>query len=81
MSPGPLPSKSLSELPEDAATDAMPVVDREATRQARELQVGQRPGTLNIREGALKPRLFLASYNENVLTEEEFSSRKARLLA
>ena len=81
MSPGPLPSKSLSELPEDASTSAMPVVDREATRQARELQVGQRPGTLNIREGALKPRLFLASYNENVLTEEEFTDRYDDMLA
>ena len=51
------------------------ISDREATRQARELQVGQRPGTLAVKKGALKPRLFLASYNESTLVEAEYTDR------
>ena len=56
------------------------VTDREATRQAREQQVGQRPGTLNVRVGALKPRLFLMSYDENTFTEEEYTDRYDELM-
>ena len=56
------------------------VADREATRQAREQQVGQRPGTLNVREGALKPRLFLMPYDENTFTEEEYTDRYDELM-
>jgi len=56
------------------------VTDREATRQAREQLVGQRPGTLNIRVGALKPRLFLMSYDENTFTEEEYTDRYDELM-
>jgi len=51
------------------------VTDRDATRQAREQQVGQRPGTLNIREGALKPRLFLTAYNDESCQEDEYTDR------
>ena len=56
------------------------VTDREATRQAREQQVGQRPGTLNIRAGAMKPRLLLMSYDENTFTEEEYTDRYDELI-
>ncbi|ALW87362.1 magnesium transporter CorA [Hymenobacter sedentarius] len=56
------------------------VTDREATRQAREQQVGQRPGTLNVREEAMKPRLFLMAYDENTFIEEEYTDRYDELL-
>ena len=56
------------------------ITDREATRQARELEVGQRPGTLNVRDGALKPRLFLMSYNDTSCEEAEFTDRYDELL-
>jgi magnesium transporter len=48
------------------------ITDQEATRQAREQNVGERPGTLTIREGALKPRLFLVSYDDTSVREEEY---------
>ena len=48
------------------------ITDQEATRQAREQTVGERPGTLTIRSGALKPRLFLISYDETTLREVEY---------
>jgi magnesium transporter len=51
------------------------IADREATRQAREQRVGQRPGTLQLRPGALKPRLFLMSYSDTHFSEEEYSDR------
>jgi len=57
------------------------ITDREATRQAREQQVGQRPGTLSVREGALKPRLFLTSYDDNTCQEDEYTDRYDELLA
>ncbi|WP_426059376.1 magnesium/cobalt transporter CorA [Hymenobacter sp. B1770] len=52
------------------------ITDREATLQARQQTetLGQRPGSLVIREGALKPRLFLYSYDDTALSEGEFSS-------
>ena len=55
------------------------VSDQEATRQAHEQNVGQRPGTLSIRPGALPPRLFLVSYDEQALREEEYSDLDALL--
>ncbi|GAB2782376.1 magnesium transporter [Hymenobacter luteus] len=48
------------------------VADHSATRQAREQQVGQRPGTLIVREGALTPRLFLISYSTDHVVEQEY---------
>jgi magnesium transporter len=57
------------------------ITDREATRQARELEVGQRPGTLNVRPDALKPRLFLMSYSESVFEEAEYTDRFDELMA
>jgi magnesium transporter len=66
----------------DDAPDPTPVsvADREATRLARELQVGQRPGTLNVKEGALKPRLFLMSYDDTTCAEDEYTNRYDELL-
>ena len=52
------------------------ITDRDATLQARNQSqtLGQRPGTLLIREGAVKPRLFLSSYDATTLIEKECSS-------
>jgi magnesium transporter len=41
--------------------------------------LGQRPGTLVIRDGALKPRLFLVSYDDKTLIEQEYSDYDAML--
>ena len=57
------------------------ITDRGATRQAREQDVGQRPGTLSVRPDALKPRLFLMSYSDSVFEENEYTSRLDELLA
>ncbi|MBC6607850.1 magnesium/cobalt transporter CorA [Hymenobacter sp. BT188] len=50
------------------------VADRDATRQAKEQSVGQRPGTLTIRSDALIPRLFMISYTNDFFLEKEYSS-------
>jgi magnesium transporter len=80
--PDPLP---LAPPPGPAATRAvapeLSVTDREATRLAREQDVGQRPGTLRVKAGALKPRLFMFSYNEQGYTETEYTDRYDELLA
>ena len=68
-------------LADMAGSAPISITDHEATRQARLQQVGQRPGTLNIREGALKPRLFLMSYDDTSFSEEEYSDRYDDLLA
>ena len=65
-------SPALADLAEPAP---FTITDREATRQAREQQVGQRPGTLQLRPGALKPRLFLMSYSDAYFSEEEYTDR------
>ena len=78
--PAELPNRSPGLADSDGPT-AYTVTDREATRQAREQQVGQRPGTLNVRAGALKPRLFLISYNEASFTEQEYTDRYDELIA
>ncbi|MBD2716997.1 magnesium/cobalt transporter CorA [Microvirga sp. STR05] len=67
----------------DSAADTAPlhpddekhnsIADRADTRLAREAHVGQRPGTLTIRAGAMTPRLFLLSYDEGSCTEQEYS--------
>lgn len=57
------------------------ITDREATRQAREQDVGQRPGTLSVRPDALKPRLFLMSYSDSAFEENEYTGRLDELLA
>jgi len=71
----PLPSPpAAAPLPneEDDHLHTRAVADRDATRQAREQMVGQRPGTLIVREDALPPRLFLISYDENFYEEHEY---------
>ena len=69
--------------PDKGAAPGAPltITDREATRLAREQQVGQRPGTLQVRPDALKPRLFLMSYDDNKLEETEYTGRYDELLA
>jgi len=64
-----------------APAEGVRISDREAIRQAREQQVGQRPGTLNIRAGALKPRIFVASYDAEHCQEQEFTDRYDELLS
>jgi magnesium transporter len=78
----PLSPSAPNRSPALADTDApgFSITDRDATRQAREQQVGQRPGTLNIHEGALKPRLFLFSYSESSFEENEYTDRYDELI-
>jgi len=64
----------------ETLADALPssqhvggISDREATRQAREQTVGLRPGTLAVRQGSLKPRLFLISYADDFFEEKEYA--------
>jgi len=57
------------------------ITDREATRLAREQEVGQRPGTLRVRPDALPPRLFLISYDARGFIETEYTGRYDELLA
>lgn len=74
MEPQTKPSATPS-LPIDPETmQPTGVADRDATRQAREQAVGQRPGTLNIRADALPPRLFLISYAAEYFEEKEYTS-------
>ena len=74
------PSRS-PDLAEMAGPTSYTITDREATRQARDQQVGQRPGTLQLRPGALKPRLFLMSYSDTQFSEEEYTDRYDELMA
>jgi magnesium transporter len=64
-----------------ARDPALSISDRSATRLAREQEVGQRPGTLRVKANALKPRLFLFSYNEQGFTEKEYTDHYDDLLA
>ncbi|UOQ76973.1 magnesium/cobalt transporter CorA [Hymenobacter sp. 5516J-16] len=57
---------------EDEQLHSRGIADHDATRQARQQGVGQRPGTLVIREDSLKPRLFLISYGDDFLEEREY---------
>ncbi len=59
---------------------SLTITDREATRQAREQEVGQRPGTLRVRPDALPPRLILISYDARGYVETEYSGRYNELL-
>ena len=84
---GPRPASApTTSLPPQAAkregTPALPPdPDREARRQALYEHVGQRPGTLHVQPGALKPRLFLMSYDENTHEEAEYTDHYDDLLA
>ena len=76
--PTPLPARK----PAAPGRDALPPdSDREARRQALYEQVGQRPGTLHVQPGAVKPRLFLLSFDEQTHEEAEYTDRYAELLA
>ncbi|MDJ0365209.1 magnesium/cobalt transporter CorA [Hymenobacter sp. H14-R3] len=87
MSPSPTPiaAEALPRpQPAAPALDAagLPLEpDREARRQARYQQVGQRPGTLHIQPGAFKPKLFLISYDEQSYQEAEYTDRYDELVA
>ncbi len=78
-SPSAAPNRSPA-LADQADAVGYSITDRDATRQAREQQVGQRPGTLNIRPEALKPRLFLMSYSDTEFTENEYTDRYDELI-
>ena len=80
LSPSSTAAPSRSPALDDTTAPSFIVTDREATRQAREQDVGQRPGTLNVREGALKPRIFLMSYNDTSFKEDEYTDRYDELL-
>ncbi len=55
--------------------------EREARRQALYEHVGQRPGTLHVQPNALRPRLFLMSYDEQSHEEAEYTDRYDDLIA
>jgi magnesium transporter len=68
--------KLLLDLDEDETTGpSRSITDREAIQQARHQTetLGQRPGALVIREGSLRPRLFLYSYDAETLYEREYT--------
>jgi magnesium transporter len=69
--------REAEEAPLNLPTDP----DREARRQALYQNVGQRPGTLRVQPDALKPRLFLFSYDENKYDEAEYTDRFDDLVA
>jgi magnesium transporter len=77
--PVPHPLPDLDQDEDEDFDSAYGVTDREATQQARQQTetLGQRPGSLVIRDGALKPRLFLYSYNETSFRENEYGSYDA----
>ncbi|WP_426492297.1 magnesium/cobalt transporter CorA [Hymenobacter sp. 102] len=70
--PAPLPTVPLAEEEDDDQLHARVTSDRDATRQARQQTVGQRPGTLIVREDAVVPRLFLISYDDTFFQEQEY---------
>ncbi|MGI4741156.1 MAG: magnesium/cobalt transporter CorA [Janthinobacterium lividum] len=85
--PTPPPLPKLDASAASAAATAPPRAslpsdqDREARRQALYQNVGQRPGTLRVQPGALKPRLFLISYDEQASQEAEYTDRFDELTA
>jgi magnesium transporter len=70
---------SASPARDNAIEPAFSITDRDATMQARSQTqtLGQRPGTLTIREGALTPRMFLVSYDDQTCVEQEYSDYDA----
>jgi magnesium transporter len=69
--------RDTDDVPPGLPTDP----DREARRQALYQNVGQRPGTLHVQPDALKPRLFLLSYDENKHEEAEYTDHFEDLVA
>ena len=77
----PTPANALANLAETPAqARASSRADREARRQVLYQEVGQRPGTLQVRPDALKPRLFLLSYTDRAHQEAEYTDRYEELL-
>ncbi|MCR5886411.1 hypothetical protein LRS06_01205 [Hymenobacter sp. J193] len=70
-----MPSSVAAE-PDDLSETAphSHVSDRQATQQAREQVVGQRPGTLVVHPDALAPRLFMISYDTDEFVEREYDN-------
>lgn len=90
MNPAPAPPRAAAPpLPptsfatDSVATEPTPSLsaEREARRQARYQDVGQRPGTLSVRPDALKPRLLLLSYTDDTYLEAEYTDRFDELVA
>jgi len=84
MSPSrPLAASQPNSLPdaEGAYPDLPADPEREARRQARYQHVGQRPGTLRVQPDALKPRLFLMSYDDQTHQEAEYTDHYDDLIA
>jgi len=87
--PAPAPPRTAPLPPSDYLPEASPPpaeasalsAEREARRQARYQDVGQRPGTLRVKPDAQKPRLFLISYTEQTHTEDEYTDRFDELVA
>ena len=79
--PLPLPGPDAPAPAADRPRTAVSITDHEATRLARAQNVGQRPGTLHVKPGALKPRLFLLSYEDRACHETEYTDRYDELLA
>jgi len=79
----PLAAPQLTPLPNaEGAPPNLPAdPEREARRQALYQHVGQRPGTLRVQPDALKPRLFVMSYDERAHQEAEYTGRYDDLLA
>ncbi|RZK33027.1 MAG: magnesium/cobalt transporter CorA [Hymenobacter sp.] len=71
----------IAMLPDnDDPARATTLTDREARRQVLYQEVGQRPGTLKVPANALKPRLFLLSYDDHSHQEGEYTDRYEELL-
>jgi magnesium transporter len=73
MNPVSASSPNFSPLNPEPSASNFSIADQAATQQARDQNVGQRPGTLNIRPEALKPRLFLMSYHDDFVEEKEYT--------
>ena len=71
---------ATADEPEPAPSRLSFRADREARRQVLYQEVGQRPGTLQVRPDALKPRIFLISYTDNEHSEGEYTNRYEELL-
>ncbi len=79
----PLPSAASPLLSPDGPSvtgSDFSITDQAATQQARDQDVGLRPGTLKLRPGALRPRLFLVSYHDDFIEEKEYSGNYALLV-
>ncbi|MGV3538700.1 MAG: magnesium/cobalt transporter CorA [Rufibacter sp.] len=51
-----------------------PAAQKQPTKSILERSVGQKPGSLSVSAQALKPRLFLISFDDQLFFEQEFDS-------